>query len=321
MWDKGAERRQEDPPSLWILSDHVWISQTWTVSRQLHCYVYRHLCTWRSHAGAWYKADLYMHYPHKVFLSPSLPTHIQGVRIPELHRSQTGGFLLQQMSDPGFLTSVAPLRPHKLYFEQRREEKHWRRGDRMREGHVETFQEQMDICVRSDWRGCLLRGSNYSNGQFSFYIYLSLLFVQFPVFILYCTFQIYQYPWVMCCPAEKRLHILVTLPLAFRRAFFYSCSEFYMFKQACMLPAPLHYSNPMKFSVSVKYADALPLHAHCLMQHQFSHLEVTLWQPAITVYHCQPDILHTFRILHPSFFPPFFFFFTNFIYFVLLLFN
>lgn len=90
-----------------------------------------------------------------------------------------------------------------------------------------------------------------------FYIYLTLLFVQLPVFILYCTFQIYQYPGVMCCPAEKPLHILVTLPLAFRRAFFYSCSEFFMFKQARVLPAPLHYCNPMKFSVSVKYADAL----------------------------------------------------------------
>lgn len=305
MWDKGAERRQEDPPSLWILSDHIWISQTWTVSRRLHCYVCRHLCTQRSHTGTWYKADLYMHYPHKVFLSPSLPTHIQGVHIPELHRSQTGGFLLQQMSDPGFLTSAAPLRPHKLYFEQRREERHWRRGDRMREGHVETFQEQMDICVKSDWRGCLLRGSNYSNGLF-FYIYLFLLFVQLPVFILYCTFQIYQYPGVMCCPAEKPLHILVTLPLAFRRAFFYSCSEFYMFKQARMLPAPLHYCNPMKFSVSVKYADALPLHARCLMLYQFSHWEVTLWQPTlqyiiVSLTSCILSEFYTLLFPHPSF--------------------
>lgn len=29
-------------------------------------------------------------------------------------RSQTGGFQLQQMSDPGFVTSAAPPRPHKL---------------------------------------------------------------------------------------------------------------------------------------------------------------------------------------------------------------
>lgn len=115
MWDKGTDRQQEDPPSFWILSDHVWISQTWTVSRQLHCYVYRHLCMQRSHTGARYKADLYIQYRHKVFLSPSISNHIQGVYIPGLHRSETGGFLLQQIADPGFLTSTVPLRPHKLF--------------------------------------------------------------------------------------------------------------------------------------------------------------------------------------------------------------
>lgn len=99
---------------------------------------------------------------------------------------------------------------------------------------------------------------------FFFFLHLFVfVYVQLPVFILYYIFQIYQYPGVMCCSTEKPLHILMTLPLAF----FYSCSEFYMFQQARVLPALLHLCDQMKFSVSVKNADALPLHAHCTGSH------------------------------------------------------
>lgn len=45
--------------------------------------------------------------------------------------------------------------------------------------------------------------------------------------------------------------------------------EFYMFKQALVLPALLHLGDQVKFSVSGKNVDTLPLHAHCLTLHQF----------------------------------------------------
>lgn len=73
----------------------------------------------------------------------------------------------------------------------------------------------------------------------------------------------------MCCPTEKPLHILMTLPLAFRQAFFYSCSEFYMFEQAQVLQTLLHLADQVKFSG--KNVVTLPRHAHYLTLHQLPH--------------------------------------------------
>lgn len=81
----------------------------------------------------------------------------------------------------------------------------------------------------------------------------------------------------MCCPTEKPLHILMALPLAFRQAFFSPCSDFYMFKQARVLPALLCLGDQVKFSISGKNVDILPWHAHRLTLHQFPHWEVRLW--------------------------------------------
>lgn len=76
-------------------------------------------------------------------------------------------------------------------------------------------------------------------------------------------------PWGDVLPHRETSAYSYDSACGFQTGFLLSCSEFYMFKQALVLPALLHLGDQVKFSVSGKNVDTLPLHAHCLTLHQF----------------------------------------------------
>lgn len=171
-------------------------------------------------------------------------------------RSQTGGFQLQQMSDPGFVTSAAPPRPHKLKLN-----KEGKKGIEEEGMELGTYRNIPrtggEMCEGWLKRGCLLRGSNYSNAVLIYSCLFSSLCLQFSLHLKYNNSP----GW--CAASQRGFSIFLWLPLAFKQAFFYSCSGFCLFKQAPVPPVLLHLGDHVKFRVSGNVGSLL-LRAHCV---------------------------------------------------------